>query len=560
MKYSKFEVDKVKKDADIRRLIPGASQSKANQYIECPFCGEAKKFRVRFSAQYNCAFCMKCNEGFSNPIAAYAYLNNLDIERDFLKCLEGTAQECGIIITPEETRRKETVKKIKETIRQSFCSLQLEGSGLTVDDVMANVVENGQELIKSPFQPGSIGQNFIPDLKGDDMLIFYYDLYGRPMQYSVKGTKTLRNYVRARYANPDLHVAQDGTKMKYQTPPGAPAQVFIPEKIRRLYKSKTPIDVLFLQEGEKKAEKACKHGMLSLGLQGIMNIGNKEQGLIQAIQDIVKTCQVRHIVLVMDSDWNDLSKNITTGDRADKRPVSFASAVIKFKQYVETFHNLGLNLDVWWGHVNTNDHGDKGVDDLLVGSLLGRESELIDDIDRTMHSHNGKGTWLDIHKITAVSDAKIRDFWCLNDCQAFFETHRERLSEIPTFKLRGVRYKVEDGAMIPVSRYSSDADIFTIEKDSKDNDKVCLNYTETYRFLSASGFYRLRNSDEAASGYDFIRIDEGIIDRSAPYELRDFILQYIMTNIKNPLVHEYFNSKLDVLLPDNLIKCGRTQP
>ncbi len=533
MKYSRFEVDKVKKDADIRRLIPGASQSKVNQYIECPFCGEAKKFRVRFSSQYNCAFCMKCNEGFSNPIAAYAYLNNLDIERDFLKCLEGTAQECGIIITPEETRRKETVKKIKETIRQSFCSQQLGGSGLAVDDVMANVVENGQELIKSPFQPGSIGQGFIPDLKGDDMLIFYYDLYGRPMQYSVKGSKSLRNYVRARYANPDLHVAQDGTKMKYQTPPGAPAQVFIPEKIRRLYKSKTPIEVLFLQEGEKKAEKACKHGMLSLGLQGIMNIGNKEQGLIQAIQDIVKTCQVRHIVLIMDSDWNDLSKNITTGDRADKRPVSFASAVIKFKQYVETFHNLGLNVDVWWGHVNANDHGDKGVDDLLVGSLLGRESELMDDIDRTMHSHNGKGTWLDIHKITAVSDAKIRDFWCLNDCQAFFETHRERLSEIPTFKLRGVRYKVEDGAMIPVSRYSSDADIFTIEKDSKDNDKVCLNYTETYRFLSASGFYRLRNSDEAASGYDFIRIDEGIIDRSAPYELRDFILQSLVSTKKS---------------------------
>lgn len=50
MKYSKFEVEKVKKDADIRRLIPGASQSKANQYIECPFCGEAKKFRVRYSA------------------------------------------------------------------------------------------------------------------------------------------------------------------------------------------------------------------------------------------------------------------------------------------------------------------------------------------------------------------------------------------------------------------------------------------------------------------------------------------------------------------------------
>lgn len=554
MKYSKFEVEKVKRDADIRRIIPGTNATNPNQYIECPFCHEPKKFRVRHTAQYNCAFCVKCSQGFSNPIVAYAHYNNLDVERDFLKCLEGAAQQCGVIITPEEMRRKETVKSIKENIRQSFCSQQLEGSGLSVEDVMANVVENGQELIKSPFQRGSLGPGFMPDVKGDDMLIYYYDQYGRPMQYSVKGSKTLRNYVRARYANPELHIAQDGTKMKYQTPPGAPAQVFIPEKIRRLYKSKSHIEVLFLQEGEKKAEKACKHGMLSLGLQGIMNIGNKELGLIQAIEDIAITCQVRHIVLVMDSDWDDLSRNITTGDRVDKRSVSFASAVLKYKQYVETFRNKGLDYDIWWGHVNPNEHGDKGVDDLLVGSLLGRESELMEDITHAMHTHNGKGTWLDIHKITTMSDAKIRDFWLLNDHQAFFERHKEHLALIPTFKLGGVRYKIEDGAMIPISRYSSEADIFTIERDSKDNDKVVLNYTETFRFLSASGFYRLRNSDEAASGFDYIRIDAGIIDRSAPYELRDFILQYIMTNIKNPLVREFFNGKLDVLLPDKKLE------
>lgn len=553
-KYSKFEVDKVKKDADIRRLIPGASEHKATQDIDCPFCGKAKKFRISHKGKFNSARCFACEQGFPNPLYAYAHYNNLDVKNDFLQVLEGCARECGIIITPEETIRKETVSKTKETISKTFCAQQLEGSGLTVEDIFANVIENGQELIKSPFVPGTIGPGFLPDLKGNDMLIFYYDLHGRPMTYSVKGSKSLRNYVRVRYANPDLHVAADGTKMKYQTPPGAPAQVFIPDKVRRMFKSKTPIEVLFLQEGEKKAEKACKHGMISIGLQGIMNIGSKEQGLIQAIQDIVTVCQVRHIVLVMDSDWNDLSRNITTGDRADKRPNSFAAAVTKFNQYVRTFHNLQLNIDAWWGHVNQNEHGDKGVDDLLVGSLLGREHELMEDIDRTMHSHDGRGTWLDIHKITGISDAKIRDFWHLNDRQAFFEAHRERLAEIPTFKLGGVRYKVEDGAMVPISRYSSEVDIFSIEKDSKDNDKVVLNYTETYRFLTASGFYRLRNSDEAASGYDFIRIDDGIIDRCAPYELRDFILQYIMTNIKNPLVHEYFNSKLDVLLPDKKLE------
>lgn len=554
MKYRKSEVDKVKNDADIRILIPGASTSKPTQDIDCPFCGKKKKFRICHKKGFNNAKCWSCGEGFSNPIQAYAYYNHLDIEKDFLQCLEGAAHDCGVMIMPEEDVRKDSIRKTRERIQKSFCALQLEASGLSVEDVFATVIENGQEILKSPFSPGSIGQGFTPDLRGDDMLIYYYDLYGRPVSYIPKGAKTPKCYVRVRYAVPDLHVASDGTKMKYQTAPGASTQVYIPERVRRMFKNKTPIDVLFLQEGEKKAEKACKHGMLSLGLQGIMNIGNKESGLIQAIFDVVKTCKVRHVVLVMDSDWNNLSRSITTGDRADSRPVSFAAAVLKFKQYIETFHNNDLNVDAWWAHVNNNEHGDKGVDDLLVGSLRAREHELMEDIEHTMHSHDGRGKWLDVHKISTLSDAKIRDFWHLNDRQAFFEAHRDVLIEIPTFKIGGVRYRVDDGKLLPLSRYSSDVDIYTVTADSKGNEKVALNYTETFRFLSASGFYRLRNGEDEASTYEFIRIDDGIITRVSPSELRDFIQAYVMTNVKAPLVQEYFYSKLDVLIPDKKLE------
>lgn len=553
MKYSQYDVDKVRSESDIRMIIPGAIESRTTQDITCPFCGAEKKFRISRKKGYNNARCFKCGDGFSGPMEAYAHYNGLDMKKDFLQILEGTARQCGVIIIPEESRRSKRISELKSELRKSFCEQQLEGSGLTLEDVVANVVENGQEMLVPPFQPGTMAGS-LPDLKGADMLISYFDLYGRPVRYTPKGQKTLRNYIRVRYANPDLHVGPDGSAMKYKTPAGAPTQVYIPEKVRKLFKSKAHIEVLFLQEGEKKAEKACKHGMMSLGLQGIMNIGSQEQGLIQAIQDVVTACSVRHVCLIMDSDWNDLSRNITTGDRADKRPVSFAAAVIKFKQYIETFHNLKINVDTWWGHVNENEHGDKGVDDLLVGSLKGREDELMEDIDHTMHTHDGRGKWLDIHKITTISDSKIRDFWKLNDWPAFFELHKERLKEIPTFKLGGVRYKVEDGKLVPISRYASDLDIYSIEKDSKENDRVCLNYTETYRFLAASGFFRLRNGAEAASGFQYIRIDGGIIDEVLPYVLRDFILEYIMTNVKNPMVHEYFNSKLDVLLPDKKLE------
>lgn len=551
-KYSEFEVQKVR-EADIRLFVRGADELKSKTEIDCPFCGAKKKFTVLHKGKYNYAKCWVCQEGFSGPIEAYAYLQGLDIKRDFVKCIEGVAAMASIPITPEATIRKAKVKEEKSKVQKTFTHQQLESSGITVEDVMATVVEKGQELTMCPFQPGTVKQG-LPVRQGGDMLIFYYDLYGNPVQYTQKGSRTLRNYVRVRYANPDLHTNDKGDPIKYQSPAGSTSPVYVPEVMRKLFKNKTHVETLFLQEGEKKAEKACKHGMYSLGLQGIANIGNKENGLIQDIQNFVQRCTVKNIVLIMDSDWNDLSRNIRVGERADMRPHTFACAVTKFKQYIRTFRNIEVDVDTWWGHVNVNENGDKGVDDLLVGSLKGREDELMKDIEYAMNSHDGKGKWFDIHKITTISDAKIRDFWSLNDWPAFFEIHKDRLIDVPSFRLGSIRYKIEDGKLVRNGSYSSDVDIFSIEKDSKDNDKVQLSYTETFRFLAASGFFRLANADEGASGFDFIHIEDGIIDRSATYEMRDFILTYIMTNCKNPLVLEYFNSKLDVLLPDKKLE------
>lgn len=551
-KYSEFEVQKVR-DADIRLFVRGADEIKSKTEMDCPFCGAKKKFTVLHKGKYNYAKCWVCQKGFSGPLDAYAYMQGLDIKRDFVKCIEGVAAMAGIPITPEATIRKEKVKEEKSKVQKTFTHQQLESSGITVEDVMATVIEKGQELTMCPFQPGTVRQG-LPVRQGGDMLIFYYDLYGNPVQYTQKGSRTMRNYVRVRYANPDLHTNDKGDPIKYQSPAGSTSPVYVPEVMRKLFKNKTHVETLFLQEGEKKAEKACKHGMYSLGLQGIANIGNKENGLIQDIQNFVQRCTVKNIVLIMDSDWNDLSRNIRVGERADMRPHTFACAVTKFKQYIRTFRNVEVDVDTWWGHVNVNENGDKGVDDLLVGSLKGREDELMKDIEYAMNSHDGKGKWFDIHKITTISDAKIRDFWSLNDWPAFFEIHKDHLIDVPTFRLGSIRYKIEDGKLVRNGSYSSDVDIFSIEKDSKDNDKVQLSYTETFRFLAASGFYRLANADEGASGFDYIHIEDGIIDRSATYEMRDFILTYIMTNCKNPLVLEYFNSKLDVLLPDKKLE------
>lgn len=104
-KYSQFEVDNVKK-ADIRLFVRGANERKAKTEMDCPFCGAKNKFTVLHNGKFNYARCWVCKEGFSGPLEAYAYLQGLDIKRDYVQCIEGVAQMAGIPITPEETIRK----------------------------------------------------------------------------------------------------------------------------------------------------------------------------------------------------------------------------------------------------------------------------------------------------------------------------------------------------------------------------------------------------------------------------------------------------------------------
>lgn len=550
--YSESDIQRVR-DLDIRLFVKGASPTGRQPDIVCPFCGK-KKFSYNGKVKNKYFKCWSCEKGFYSPFEAVAHYMGVDVKTHFVEVLEETARQGGVVLLPEERRRAQSVKVAKTSNTSSFCRKQLADSGLTEDDVVAHVYEGNNDLYVSPFRKGRLNEYFAIDDKGDDMLIYYYDLYGRPMTYKAKGSARERQYVRVRWANPEIHLSSDGDEMKYQTPPGATCRVYIPEKIRSLFLHKSHIDTLFIQEGEKKAEKACKHGMLSIGIQGINNFGSKEDGLIQDILDLARVCTISNVVLVMDSDWNELSRNITIGDRADNRPNIFSKAVIKFRQYMKALYNQGLSVDIWWGHVNANDNGDKGVDDLLCGSLLNREDELMADITYTMNSHNGKGVWLDVHKITSISDEQIRDFWYLNDANKFYDIHKARLREISSFKIGRIHYRVEGDSIIQASRYVSDSDIYKIVSNSKGEDRVEFNDVEAFRFLAASGFSRLRNNDEAAAGFELIREENGIIDRVATYEVRDYIREYVNSICKTEIVLLFFAKKLPTLMADRQLE------
>lgn len=551
MKFSEIQIQHVKEYSDIRDFIPGVSRTKVTEYVKCPKCGKEGKGKglcVTHKKDMDLAKCFSCGFTINGAIGAVIEYQHLS----YLDAVEHVAAHYGIDLSPLPARRtSRKVAKSKNPDSQSFCNKQLAESGLTYDDVVAEtIIGAGQDkAFVSPFRKGGVDSSGNYNTVHDEMLIYYYDLWGNAVTYATRGARgSLKPYVRVRWSNPELHLDRDGRPIKYQTPPGAPSKFYIPQYIRTRFLKSEHIETLFIQEGEKKAEKACKEGIPSIGIQGIYNIGNTETGLIQDLQYLVQKCSIRNIVLLMDADWDNLHKSLQIGDNVDQRPNQFSKAVLKFKQYVQTLHNVGLSVDVFFAHINKNENNDKGIDDLLTHTLRGRESELAKEIDKVLHSHDGLGQYIDIFKISSKTDMQIRDYWLLNDRDAFFDKYKEQLLQLSHFRFSRINYRVEDGNIIQAQKRASDRDFWIFKTDKNGEKKVEFDYIEALSFISANGFHRIHTADQEVDQYKFVRIDDGIVYPSGPSEIRDFVYHYALQATKDHAVHTMLASRLGNLL------------
>lgn len=539
MKYSNYEIQQLKQRANIMDHIPGIQKYGREYYAPCPFCGASGKrkgLKVTHNQSKDCAKCFQCEGVFSGAIDAEMYYSG----SDFITAVEKVAMQCGYSLTPEEQRAKKTLKEKEQSLEGSFVMKQLEASGLTLEDVTARVrVNKGKDWGYVPtFTKGIVGVDGKVNSHADEMLIYYYDLYGNIMKFAPKGGAT-RDYVRVRWSNPDIHLGKEGKPMKYMTPKGAPCRFYFPEVVRRKFAAKEQITTLIIQEGEKKAEKACKHGIFSIGIQGIYNIGSKDEGLIQDLQYLVQTCDIRNIVLLFDSDWDNLSSNLSNGDTIDMRPMQFARAAIKFKQYVGTLANIGCDVDIYFGHLNKNEQDEKGIDDLLTGSMTGKEHEVAEDFTKTMRAHDGHGVYADIHKITILSDKKILDFWGLSDKIEFFKRHAERIAGLTKFRFGGIRYaRDENGDIIQASTAGVDTEFWQVAYTDKGKKEVDFKLLASLDLLKASGFYRYCAPELGEMNYAFLRLENAVAKRVADFAIRDFVYDYALQNCKDTDVIE----------------------
>lgn len=555
-------IKEINERCDCRTLVPGASATKQSSYVPCPVCGADKKGKcLRVSAKY--AYCGSCKLSL-NPIGIIQQYEGLS----FIDAVKKLASLANVIL-PEDARPKSkspkkpaqaTIAKLQKNKRKAFVLQQLESSGLSEKDVMASVYINPDDekpTLISPFRSGGIsrgnnGKLWVPNDEDDEMLIYYYDRKGRPRKYIASASKSAQ-YIRVRWSLPESH-AIDSKPMKYQSPPGSEAIIYIPEAVRAIYLSGGELDTLFIQEGEKKAEKACKHGVMSIAIQGIWNIGNKKSGIDRELQYLAQGLNVKRFVLLLDADWNDISAGAASGDEISTRPASFAGAVIKFKDYISTLRSVGLDADVYFGHVNKTASGDKGLDDLLCNTLKGKEDGIRLDVEKAFNAHDGHGDYVSLHKISTFSDFRIKSFWALDDRDTFIKAHEAELRRLKEFRFQGILYD-SSGETIKVSeRIASERRLWTTETNDKGNTKITFGAEAALEFLEKNGFRRHKRPQDSYKTYSFVRYENGIIRLVAPYAMRNFFVEYIRQETKSELVRDALLECVNRLLGEDRLE------
>ena len=196
-------------------------------------------------------------------------------------------------------------------------------------------------------------------------------------------------------------------------------------------------------------------------------------------------------------------------------------------------------------HINENERGDKGIDDLLVGTLLMHEEELARDFGEAMYSHDGVGRYVSVHKITSRTDNQIMDFWHLNSRKEFFEKYHDSIDGLVTFRFGGIVYVVEDGKFKEAARGGDESNFWTVSVNEKDRKSVEFGYLAALNFLSANSFFKIRTVDLKPGEFRLVKVDDFVVSETSGPEIRDFVYDYVLKSTKDVTVLDSFIARLN---------------
>ncbi len=556
MKISDAEKHKIKEVTKehllnvIRQYVPLEKEGTGANYAgKCPICGS--EHSLKYNDSKKLFKCFKCNQ-FSGTDAVTFLMKGFN--KSWIDAMESLANMFHIPLEYEQVKLN-CIRKNKD----SYCKRMLAASGLSEDDVTAHIYKSDDK--KSIFQCRTFKPGTINDkgeiVKGDDCIIEYYDLDGFPVHYETRTIRgkggTTKEYYRVRWQYPEEHLDKNGKPFKYKSPPGSGTPIYIPQRMRDMYHKKELIQRLYIQEGEKKAEKCCKEGLPSVAVSGINNLGMKGS-FPEDLLRIIRDCGVKEVVFLFDSDFNDLSRDIKLTDSVDKRPRNFFYAARNYKEYMRSLKNREIYVEIYIGHVNPNQHEEKGVDDLLAGSLAGHTQDLSQDVERAINDKSLRGDYITLYKITEKTDYQIAEIWSLNNPAKFAQTHRKVLENLPEFKIGKHSWKFdEQGNFVSAQSIDSDEMFWeAVQKTNRNGDlftEYKFKYVGSQVFLQNRGFGRYLLADGT---WQFIHLENPFVKQIESYEARDFLFDFAKSHCNVDVLEMLIKGVSQFVGPDKL--------
>lgn len=252
--------------------------------------------------------------------------------------------------------------------------------------------------------------------------IHYYQPNGTPYPIEIDGNKWDKSFTRTRLKEPI-------GDMKYRSPKGQGLNPWFTPKLIKKFVDKTPIDQLFLIEGEFKAFAADKIGADVIGLGSIHGFYAKKNDeydphvLHEDIKAILDNNEVKEIVLCFDADtlcinWKH-DKDLFT------RQNSFRKAVLNFynviQQYIDK-DDYALE-SIYFCHLKSkfNDPSTKGLDD-LIKTRKNEKKRILEDLKNT-EKGNVNTSYFDFLKLDENAWTDTEDYFGLRNVEYFYNKY-----------------------------------------------------------------------------------------------------------------------------------------
>ncbi len=512
--------EEIKNTAQLYDVISDYVQLKktGTAYVgTCPVCNAKKGLQI--SVKKHIWKCFKCDTGGNSAVSFLMKVEG----KDYPEALLIIADKYNISIESEKQVKQKKARR--NSRKQSFRDSQLRASGIPINYQKYKLHKGKLQYEYDRYQKGTIDSfwNFLAD--GDDMILHYIDLESKPMKWKTSRGKEMP-LMRVRWANPSLHLDKEGKPAKYKSPYQSGSHLWIPNHIVLAYQSHKIIDTLYICEGEKKADKMCLEGLDAVGIMGIHNFASAGE-MPYHFEKLIKTCAIRNMVFVLDADWQEISTtNLETS--VDQRPKTFFKAVIKFRDYFRAFYNEGIELELFFMY--HHDQVQKGIDDLLVNSLMGKEKDLIQDINKAMVARDGKGRYVNLHKITEMSSYKLKEFWNLHATPAFFNSHKEKLQQLREFKFKQLKWRWNPDEkefeltqkLMPNEQFWKK--ISTGEdKHGNTQYKYQFNYVNILNFLRNRGFGIYEYSNDQ---FRFVYLEGKVIRETTAQKIQRYVMDF----------------------------------